>query len=91
MDVGGSFEFTLSTGNTVVQTDTNKSGMVTFDQITFQTSGTYTYTINEVRGNDDGIDYDPHTETITITVADDGFGQSGRVDYMNDSDLMRPI
>ena len=72
MDVGGSFEFTISTDNTVVQTDTNKSGMVTFDPITFQTSGTYTYTINEVRGNDDGINYGMHTETITITVTDDG-------------------
>ena len=35
---------------------------------------TYIYTISEVCGDDDGINYDPHTETITITVADDGHG-----------------
>jgi len=36
--------------------------MVTFEPITFIESGTYVYTINEVRGDDDGINYDPHTE-----------------------------
>ena len=68
------FEITLSTNNTVIQTATNKSGMVTFEPITFIEPGTYVYTINEVRGDDDGINYDPHTETITITVVDDGHG-----------------
>ena len=72
MDVGDSFEFTISKDNTIVHTDTNKSGMVTFDPITFQTSGTYTYTINGVHADD--INYDLYTETITITVADDGNG-----------------
>ena len=91
MSEDNTFEFTLSTDNTVVQTVTNNSGMVSFDPITFQTSGTYIYTINEIRGNDDGIDYGPYTETITITVTDDGNRHNGRVDYMNDSDLMRPI
>ena len=36
--------------------------MVIFDPFIFQTPGTYIYTISEVRGDDDGINYDPHTE-----------------------------
>ena len=46
--------------------------MVTFDPLTFQIPGTHIYTISEVRGDDDGINYDPHAETIIITVADYG-------------------
>ena len=68
------FEFTLSSTTGLVDTVTNKQGMVTFSPLTFQTPGTYIYTISEVRGNDDGINYDPHTETITINVTDDGNG-----------------
>ena len=48
--------------------------MVTFRPLTFEIPGTYIYTISEVRGDDDGINYDPHTETITINVTDDGHG-----------------
>ena len=36
--------------------------MVTFDPLTFQIPSTHIYTISEVRGDDDGINYDPHTE-----------------------------
>ena len=68
------FEFVLKRNDEVIHTVTNKSGMVTFKPITFTQPGTYVYTISEVRGDDDGINYDPHTETITINVTDDENG-----------------
>ena len=36
--------------------------------LSFTTPGTYTYKIREVRGDDPGINYDSHTETVTIEV-----------------------
>ena len=71
----GMFQFTLTDGDGNTQTASNEaSGMVTFDQIVYRQPGTYTYTIREVRGDDAGINYDTHAETVTVEVTDDGQG-----------------
>ena len=43
-------------------------------QYTFEDIGTHTYTIREIAGNDSTIIYDPHVETVTVTVSDGGHG-----------------
>ncbi|MDU5337317.1 Spy0128 family protein, partial [Enterococcus sp.] len=64
----GDFEFTL-TGHGENQTQTNaENGAVAFDNIKYDTPGIYTYTIEETKGNAEGITYDPKKVTATVTV-----------------------
>ena len=64
----GNFEFTLA-GHGENQTKTNaENGDVKFDTINYDTPGTYTYTIEETKGNVEGITYDPKKITATVTV-----------------------
>ena len=65
----------LNSDNEVIETKTNDaSGMILFSPISISTTGDKTYYIKEVRGDDPGINYDSHIETVTIHVADDGTG-----------------
>ena len=70
------YTFTLSDGDgNVLQTVQNADGGgVTFKPITYNKAGEYTYTIREQAGGDKNITYDSHTETVTVTVKDDGGG-----------------
>ncbi len=68
------FELVDAEGN-VVETKTNDAdGAVKFSAITYDTPGTYTYTIREVKGSDEKVTYDEATVTATVTVEDDGHG-----------------
>ena len=64
----GAFEFTLSENGEVLQTVRNKNGKVTFEDISYDSEGSHTYTIKEVRGNDANYDYDPMEATVTVNV-----------------------
>ena len=48
-----------------------------FDKVTFNKIGTYKFSIKEqVPGQDsDGMTWDRHTATVTVTVTDDGYGK----------------
>ena len=71
----GQFSFELLQDDKVIETvSNNAAGMVTFKTLVFEQPGTFTYEIREVRGEDESINYDSHTETIVITVEDDGHG-----------------
>ena len=76
----GEFTFNLldSEGN-ILQTKTNAAdGSVTFDPIHYTQADigqTYTYTIVEVAGDEDGMTYDPMVVEITVTVTDAGNGE----------------
>lgn len=84
--VAGEFTFVLTaqgdapmpggaTGGTATATN-QADGTVVFDGITFTEEGTYTYTISEVAGNEEGMTYDSSTHTLVVTVADaDGDGK----------------
>lgn len=64
------FELKDSEGKTI-QTKTNDNkGNVTFDPIKYNSwdVGEHTYTIEEVEGNDNKIDYDKHIETVKVNV-----------------------
>lgn len=72
----GRFEFELldSTGAVVQRVANSASGVVSFAPLMFHSPGTFVYTIQEVRGEDETIAYDSHQETVTITVEEDEDG-----------------
>ena len=68
----GEFEFQLkdADGN-VLQTKTNDAdGNVAFGAIDYTAAGTYTYTVSEVAGSEDGVSYDPTVYTVVVEVAE---------------------
>ena len=50
-------------------------GNVSFDELTFEAPGTYTFRISEVKGTEEGMTYDEGAYTVTVTVVDNGKGQ----------------
>ncbi len=71
----GAFEIELVENGSVIQTKTTlDGGFIQFDPIVYDSPGVHTYTVREVTGASDTIDYDTHTELITVTVTDDGEG-----------------
>ena len=72
----GEFTFQLKDANgTVLQTKTNNaSGVIAFDDLTFTNAqvGTHKYTVEEVRGSETGMQYDPMKAEVTITVTKNG-------------------
>ena len=74
--VEGQFKFELKEGDKVVETATNAAdGTVTFKAIDFATAGKHTYTITEVKGNDENIKYDENSYKVTVEVVDNGAGK----------------
>lgn len=67
----GKFGFVLSDATTgaVVQTKTNVAKNVTFDALSFDKEGTYSYTMSEQVGSDATITYDSTVYAITVAVA----------------------
>lgn len=59
---------------TTVTATNAADGAITFDPITFDKVGTYTYTMREVAGDEEGMTYDDTEYSIVITVTDDGEG-----------------
>ena len=72
----GQFKFELKEGDNVIETVTNAAdGTVTFKAIDFAKAGVYTYTITEVKGNEEGVTYDPTVHNVTVEVVDNGAGK----------------
>ena len=75
----GEFAFTLTgEGDTADISQTAKNdayGNVSFDELTFEAPGVYTFRISEVKGTEEGMTYDESVYTITVTVVDKGEGQ----------------
>ena len=66
----------LKEGNEVIETATNAAdGTVTFKAKDFAKAGVYTYTITEVKGNDENIKYDENSYKVTVEVVDNGAGK----------------
>ena len=65
----------LNDDNEEVSTAKNAAnGTITFDAITYEEVGTYSYTIKEVIGTLGGVTYDTAAFTVTVTVTDPGTG-----------------
>lgn len=75
----GEFAFTLTgEGDAADISRTAKNdarGNVSFDELTFEAPGTYTFRISEVKGTEEGMTYDEGAYTVTVTVVDNGKGQ----------------
>ena len=72
----GEFSFVLENNGRVMDTATNAAdGTVSFRELTLKTAGTYTFTVSEVKGNEEGVTYDTAKHAITVTVSDNGAGQ----------------
>ena len=82
----GKFSFTLSEGDTEIETVTNDGSGVVFKTITYEKEDvrTHTYTIKEGEGTDTTINYDAAVYTVTVEVTDDGQGNlSAEVTYLD--------
>ncbi len=76
------FSFKLS-GSDVSETKKNdEAGAVKFSTISYDKAGTYTYTIEEVKGDLEKVSYDEHKVNVSVEVTDDGKGNlSAEVKY----------
>ena len=74
----GQYSFTLTDEEGNEYTATNAAdGTVTFDALSYDQDDagkTFTYTIKETAGDERFVAYDGHTETLTVTVTDNGDG-----------------
>ena len=68
----GEFTFVLKDGGgqTVAEAKNSADGTVRFDELTFDQTGTYTYTVSEVKGQDANITYDETVYTAVVEVTD---------------------
>ncbi len=65
-----SYNFVLkNSSGRILQNKTNAGSLIVFDALNFDEEGVYTYTINEVVGNDQTIDYDTRVYLITIRIS----------------------
>lgn len=68
------FQFVLkdSAGHIVETVGNTADGRVAFSELRFDKAGTYTYTVEEVKGTNEDIIYDGMKATVWITVTRDG-------------------
>lgn len=77
----GEFGFILSDGQTDLQTVKNEGTKFTFEPLTFEKSGVYTYTVREeipqgaVENFYQGVTYDTSLLTVTVTVTEGTAGK----------------
>ncbi|MCH5211706.1 MAG: Cna B-type domain-containing protein [Oscillospiraceae bacterium] len=67
-------EFTTDAEGNTIHNPWYGTALAMFDTLTFTEPGTYTFYIREVKGQDPGIIYDSHVETVTVRVTDNGNG-----------------
>jgi len=81
--VNGEFKFVLKDdqGNQVGSEATNQNGKITFPSIKFEKEGTYNYSVKEVKGDNNTINYDKSEKHVTINVTKDGNNLKAEVVY----------
>lgn len=71
----GEFSFTLEgEDGTRLTAGNDANGMVVFPAIQYSETGTYQYTIAEVKGDESDVTYDESEYAVTVTVEDNGEG-----------------
>lgn len=70
------FTFALKdeNGKVISEASNDKNGSVQFETISYDKTGTYTYTVSEVKGSDQTITYDNTAYKVTVKVTDNGKG-----------------
>ena len=79
--VDGEFSFELYEGSNKLQTTTNKNGKISFDSISYKEVGEHTYTVKEVKGDNNTITYDESEKQVTVKVTKDGNELKSEVIY----------
>ena len=79
--VDGEFSFELYEGSNKLQTTTNKNGKISFDSISYKEVGEHTYTVKEVKGDNNTITYDETEKQVTVKVTKDGNELKSEVVY----------
>jgi len=77
----GEFSFELYEGSNKLQTTTNKNGKISFDSISYKEVGEHTYTVKEVKGDNNTITYDESEKQVTVKVTKDGNELKSEVVY----------
>lgn len=68
----GEFSFTLEgEDGTQLTAGNDANGMVVFPAIQYSETGTYQYTLSEVKGSETGVTYDEAAYAVTVAVEDD--------------------
>ena len=71
----GEFSFVLEgEDGTQLTAGNDANGMVVFPAIQYSETGTYQYTLSEVKGSETGVTYDEAAYAVTVAVEDDGEG-----------------
>lgn len=71
----GEFSFTLEgEDGTRLTAGNDANGMVVFPAIQYGETGTYQYTLSEVKGSETGVTYDEAAYAVTVAVEDGGEG-----------------
>lgn len=71
----GEFSFALEgEDGTQLTAGNDANGMVVFPAIQYSETGTYQYTLSEVKGSETGVTYDEAVYAVTVAVEDDGEG-----------------
>lgn len=71
----GEFSFALEgEDGTRLTAGNDANGMVAFPAIQYGETGTYQYTLSEVKGSETGVTYDEAAYAVTVAVEDDGEG-----------------
>lgn len=71
----GEFSFALEgEDGTRLTAGNDANGMVVFPAIQYSETGTYQYTLSEVKGSETGVTYDEAAYAVTVAVEDDGEG-----------------
>lgn len=71
----GEFSFALEgEDGTRLTAGNDANGMVAFPAIQYSETGTYQYTLSEVKGSETGVTYDEAAYAVTVVVEDDGEG-----------------
>lgn len=82
------FELCDAAGNVVQKVTNGAGGSIAFAPITYETEGTWIYTVKEVVPQDQSnsnMTFDTHPENVIVKVTDDGNGNlSSSVQYDND-------
>ena len=72
----GQFSFELKDKDgKVLKTVKNKNGKVTFNNLIFTKEGTYNFSVSEIKGIDEKVEYDADEVKVTVTVTKDASGQ----------------
>ncbi len=67
----GEFTFELYDGANLKESVTNEDDTFTFEEMTFDAAGEYTYTVKEKKGAEETITYDTAVYTVTVKVVDE--------------------